>query len=93
MPRDPFDMQKACFSLIAVLVIGATAVLILVAAGCGYMVLSGRAEPGICIKIGITDQLREMFSEVLTAVLALLLAARSGPPPPPPGNDRQPPQQ
>lgn len=80
--KPPFDMQRACFMLIALLVIGAVVVLIVAAAGCTYMVLSGRSEPGTCIKVGITAQLREMFAEVLTAVLALLLAARSGPPPP-----------
>ena len=88
MSNKPFDMQRACYMLIAVLVIGAVAVLVLSIGGCFFMVVTGRQEPGTCIKLGIVGQLREMFGEVLTAVLALLLAAsRGGPPPPPPDKE------
>lgn len=78
----PFDLLRACFWLMAIIVILVMVMLVAIATGCGYMVISGRMPPGTCVALGISGQLRELFSEVLTAVLALLLAARSPPPPP-----------
>jgi hypothetical protein len=75
-------MQRACFLLLAAVMIIMMGETLLAVVGCGYMVLAGRAEPGVCIQAGIVGQAREVLSEALTAVLALLLAARNGRRPP-----------
>jgi hypothetical protein len=74
---------KAVFWLLAAVV--ATALLIILAAeaGCIWLIAIAQTEPiGACESIGA--QVREVWSEMLTAILALLLAARSGGPPRPP---------
>jgi hypothetical protein len=43
-------------------------------------VVAGRSMIGACVEAGIITQIREVFSEALTAVLALLLASRNRPP-------------
>lgn len=53
-------------------------------AACGWMVMSGRAPIGACNAAGLIGAMREVLSEALTAVLALLLAARGPGPPLPP---------
>jgi hypothetical protein len=79
-------MLRACFWLLAAVILSMLVLTEATVFGCLYMVLSGRSEIGACAKAGITDQIREIMSEVLTAVLALLLATR-GPPPSPPRSD------
>lgn len=80
MSKQPFDMFRAAFLLLAIILLMMAGETLMAVIGCGYMVLSGRAPPGTCIDVGIIAQVREVMSEALTAVLALLLAARSKPP-------------
>jgi hypothetical protein len=56
--------------------------MLIVAVGCTYGTLSGRFPIGECVKLGLPEMLRDWWTEILTAVLALLVAR--GPPPPPP---------
>lgn len=83
MPRPPFNLLRACFYLLAVILI----VEVLASIGAGVMcwwtnITDGRI-PGACLPVG--EQIRELWSEVLTAILALLLAARR-----PPDDDSEP---
>ena len=81
MARPPFDIMRAAFLLLAIILlvmVGETLIAIL---ACTYMVLAGRSQPGTCIDVGIVAQVREVMAEALTAVLALLLASQSKPPP------------
>ena len=57
---------------------------ILGALGCFWINMVGRAEIGACLPVATV--VREIFAELLTAILALLLAGRV-PPPPPPGDE------
>jgi hypothetical protein len=84
-PPPPFDTLKWCFALLAVVIVVMLAASTLGVVGCAWMVISGRAPAGTCMQAGILGQARELMSEALTAVLALLLAARGGGPPGPPG--------
>jgi hypothetical protein len=72
-------MMAACFWLLAIVILimmGEAAFGII---GCGWLVLSGKEPVGTCNTAGIIAQTRELMSEALTAVLALLLAARKPP--------------
>jgi hypothetical protein len=80
MPR-PFNMLRACFWLLAVILLIMVGETLLAVAGCGWLVLTGQAAPGVCIQAGVIDQARGVLSEALAAVLALIIAARPGPPP------------
>jgi Flp pilus assembly pilin Flp len=79
-------MLRAAFWLLAAVVAVELIATLTALIGCAWLILILRAEPiGACAKIG--DQVREIWSEVLSAILALLLAARNGnggsPPSPP----------
>ena len=82
MPRrPPFDMMRAAFLLLAAVLLLEVVAAILGGLICAYTNLTSTTPTvGACIPAG--QQIHEVFSEVLTAVLALLLAARSDPPPP-----------
>ena len=78
-------MLRACFWLLAVILIIQLFDTTMGALTCFYLFIIGQAEIGACG--GFFTQTREVWAEVLAAVLALLLAARNGgssPPPPPP---------
>jgi hypothetical protein len=78
--RPPFDMLRAAFWLLA-FVIGSQVVAIIFGSWtCFYLLIVGAAHLGDCGGFG--TQAKEMWSEVLAAILALLLAAR-GPQKPP----------
>lgn len=81
-PRPPFDMLRAAFWLLAIIIVVQTCWTIVSAAGCFYLNLAGPKEIGACMPV--TTVIREQWAEMLSAVLALLLAARSGPPSQPP---------
>lgn len=90
MPRPPFDMMRACFWLLAIVIAVQLFQMLASGIGCGVLVVLRMQPVGTCVEKGIIDQLRETWSEIFTAVLALLLAARSqGPPPPPPPDDEK----
>jgi hypothetical protein len=91
MARSPFDMLRACFWLLAVIIMIMVGESALALATCGYLVLVGTQKVGVCVETGVVGQAREILELSLTTVLALLLAARGppgGPPPPPPEDDR-----
>lgn len=72
--------------MLAVVVLAELAVSLAGALGCVWLLLAGRAEIGACQPVAAVA--REIFAELLTAILALLLAGRGpGPPPPPPSGD------
>jgi hypothetical protein len=87
MARPPFDPLRAAFLLLAIVVLSELAVTLFATVGCFWMVLSGTYQLGACANVG--QQAREIFAELLTAILALLLAAR-GPPTKPPDDDAGP---
>jgi hypothetical protein len=87
MPRPPFDMLRACFWLMAVIILVMVGAAGSAAIGCGYLVLTGQQKLGACLDAGVTGQAREVLELSLTTVLALLLAARG---PRPPDDDNAP---
>jgi len=68
-------MMKAAFWLMAIVVLTEVGTTVLAAIGCMYMVIFAGSPIGACGNL--TTQIREVWAEVLAAVLALLLAARS----------------
>jgi len=77
--RPPFDMQRAAFILLAVIALIMMAETLMASIGCVYSALSGGTTIGTCVERGIAGHIREIFTETLTAILALLLAARNDP--------------
>jgi hypothetical protein len=75
-------MLRAAFILLATIIMAQLLVIMGGAATCYWLFIVGRAEPGACSSF--LGQAREMWAEVLAAILALLLAAR-------PGNGTKPP--
>jgi hypothetical protein len=86
MARPPFDVFRSVFWLLAIVIGFEMALTLFAGAGCFWLILSGRYELGACQNTGV--QIREIFAEVLAAVLALLLAARNGNGPKSPPDDR-----
>jgi hypothetical protein len=84
MARPSFDMLRACFWLMAIIVLVMVGESVAAMIGCGWLVLTGQQKPGICIEAGVVGQAREVLELALTTVLALLLAGRGPPRPPPP---------
>jgi hypothetical protein len=44
--------------------------------GCLWLTLTGRAEVGACLAVGLVQQMRETWAEAAALVLALLLASQ-----------------
>jgi hypothetical protein len=84
MARPPFDMLRACFWLLAIIIVVMIGEAALAGIGCMYLVIMG-AKVGTCIEAGVTGMAREVMELALTTVLALLLASR--PPTKPPDDD------
>jgi hypothetical protein len=85
MARQPFSILRACFYLLAAVVMIMMLETLLALSSCAWIVaVQGREPLGACTSMG--SMIREIFSELLTGILALLVAARSdgGPPKPPP---------
>jgi len=70
-------MLRAAFLLIAIVVGAELLVTAIGMLSCFWLILSGRYELGTCG--AASDRAREVFTELLTAVLALLLAGRNPP--------------
>jgi hypothetical protein len=82
MARRQFDLLRACFLLLAIVILIVMFETLIVVVGCSWMIVIQRSEPlGACSQQG--QAIREVLSELLTAILALIAASR-GPPPPPP---------
>lgn len=77
--RPPFDILRWAFVLLAGMVTVQLSETLLAVGACIYMAVSGRSALGACAEAGIVTQIREVFTETLTAVLALLLAGRRPP--------------
>jgi hypothetical protein len=77
-------MLKAAFWLLAIVVLTELMLTVAFGAGCFWMiVVSAQIPIGGCANVG--QQIREVWAEVLAAILALLLASRgNGSPPSPP---------
>jgi predicted anti-sigma-YlaC factor YlaD len=82
MARPPFDMLRAVFWLLACVIMFEMALTLFAGVGCFWLILIGRYEMGACSNV--STQVREIFAELLAAVLALLLASRGSRPPPDP---------
>jgi hypothetical protein len=77
MARQPFSMLRACFYLLAFLLGAEMLTTMAVIGGCAWAVLVDLSSPmGACQQAGTA--VREVWSEALAAVLALLLASRTG---------------
>jgi len=71
-------MLRACFWLLALTVVTELTVTLVAAGGCVWVILVAAVQPiGACAGVG--QQIREVWAEVLAAILALLLASRGSP--------------
>ena len=85
MPRPPFDLLRAVFLLLAVVILTEVGMTVFAGLACWWLNLQTAREIGACLPIVV--QIREQWAEILASVLALLLAARSWPPPPDPPDE------
>ena len=86
--KPPGDwMLRACFWLVAVVVVAVMSMAVAGVAACVVGVWVGKIPVGSCAERGIYEEIHNWWTEILTAILALLVASRSGPPPPPPGDE------
>jgi hypothetical protein len=70
-------MLRACFLLLAIVVLVIMSETLAVMAGCFWLIVIESREPlGACANQGA--MIRDILSEVLTAVLALIAASRGG---------------
>jgi hypothetical protein len=85
MSRAPFSMIRAAFWLLAAVIVTELLMTLTAVLGCMWLiVVTTEYKLGACTNVSI--QIREIWAEMLAAILALLLAARGsngGPPPPP----------
>ena len=81
MSRPPFDLLRACFYLLAVILLAELAFTMLSGFLCYYLNLVTTRTIGACLPA--VELIRQQWSEILATILALLLAAK-GPPPGPP---------
>ena len=79
--RPPFDALRAAFLLVGAVVSAELIMTMFGTGACFWLILVGRYEVGACQQA--SNQAREIFAELLTAVLALILAGRPPPAPPP----------
>jgi hypothetical protein len=81
-PPSDFSMLRACFLLFAAVVLVQTAWVTAGVLGCLGLILTQEVPLGACADLSM--RAREVMSEMIAGILALLIAARSDPPPPPP---------
>jgi hypothetical protein len=74
--RGGFDLWRACFYLLAVMLLLEIGSTILAGFACYNLNLQTRQEIGACLPI--VEQIRQVWAEALAAILALLLAAKGG---------------
>lgn len=85
MSQPPFDLLRACYWLVAAIVVTVLFMMLIGLGGCIIGVAVGRLPPGHCSDSGLGQMLHDWWSELLTLILALLVAR---PPPTPPPDDR-----
>lgn len=79
MSERPFSLLRAGFLLIATVALIAMLETLLAVAGCVWLIAVTQTQPvGGCGQLQGT--LREIMSELLTAILALIAASRGSPP-------------
>jgi cytochrome c oxidase assembly factor CtaG len=72
----PFDVVKACFLLLATVMLVTMLETLLAVLGCLWLIVVQQTQPvGGCINISAI--VRDLLTEMLTAILALIVAARS----------------
>lgn len=76
-----FDMLRACFYLVGAILLLVMLETLIGATTCIWLVALGRESVGACSSL--TQQLREIWAEMLAAVMALLVASRPPPSDPP----------
>ncbi len=72
--RSPFNILRACFYLFGVVVLLEAAWATVGGIGCLMLIMNGTIAIGSCAEVA--QRAREIFSEMLAGILALLLAAR-----------------
>ena len=80
MARRPFSMLRAAFWMLAAIVAVQLLSTMFALAACGWMLLTQAWPLGSCANLG--PQIREVWSEALATILALLLASRGNGKPP-----------
>lgn len=76
-----FNLIRAAFYLLAIVIIVVMLETLLILLGCSWLIVIQQREPlGACSQTA--TQVREVISEMITAILALIVAGR----PPPPGD-------
>jgi len=75
--RPPFDLLRAAFVLVAIVVLAELAFTMAGAISCIWLIWQDRYRVGACETVA--TQARDIFGELLTAILALLLAGRKPP--------------
>ena len=83
-PRRRFSMLRAAFWLLALVILTEASMTLVAGIGCFWMIFDGRLPIGSCS--GVSQQVREVWAEMLAAILALLLASRED-------KDRHPPEE
>jgi hypothetical protein len=76
--KPPWDMARAAFLLLAAVSLVAMLETAFTLVGCWWLMWTTIFKAGDCASAG--NNVRELFTEILTAVLALLLAGRTPPP-------------
>lgn len=73
--KDEWNLLRACFWLLAIVVSVSMIETLMAVSGCIWMVVITAREPvGTCQQIG--DAIRSTLDQLLTAILALIVAKR-----------------
>jgi hypothetical protein len=72
--QHPFNLLRAAFLLLAAVIVVELAATLLGLGGCFWLIWTGRYQLGACSNV--TALIREVWAEMLAAVLALLLAGK-----------------
>ena len=75
--KEPFNLLRACFWLLATIMVFEMVTAVMGGVLCWWLNLQDGKQPGACMPAA--QVIREVFSEILTAVLALLLAGKNPP--------------
>jgi hypothetical protein len=74
-----FDILRACFYILAIVILFAMLETLIALLGCSWLIVVKQMEPKtVCDQFG--TMIRDVITEALTSVLALLVASRPRPP-------------